>query len=66
MVEDGQKAGNSNLGAYDEIVLTRNTGTIDTFLSCVIIAKAGTAHTGERINVMTQALCIEEVPYHMA
>ena len=26
----------------------------------MIIVKAGTAHTGKRINVMTQALCIKD------
>ena len=60
MVEDDQTAGNSNLGGYDEIVFTKNTKTIDAFLSHEIIAKAGMAHTGKRINVMTQALCIED------
>ena len=34
--------------------------TIDAFLSWVLIAKAGTPHTSERINVTTQALCIED------
>ena len=57
-VEDGQAAGNSNLSGYNEVVLTKNTETIDAFPSCVIIAKAGAAHTSKRINVMTQALCV--------
>ena len=60
MVEDDQTAGNSNLGGYDEIVLTKNTETIDAFLSRVITTKASTAHTGERIDVMTQALHVED------
>ena len=60
MVEDGQTAGNLNLGGYDKIVLTRNTKTIDAFSSHVIIAKAGTAHTGERIDVITQVLPVED------
>ena len=59
-VEDDQTAGNLNLGGYDEIVLTKNTETINTFSSHVIIEKAGAAHTSERIDVMTQALCIED------
>ena len=42
------------------MVLTKNTETIDAFSSCVITAKASTAHTGERIDVMTQALCIKD------
>ena len=58
-MEDDQAAGNSNLSGYDEVVLTKNTKTLIAFSSHVIILKAGTAHTGERINVMTQALCIE-------
>ena len=60
MVEDDQTAGNSNLGGYDKIVLTKHTKTIDAFSSHVIITKAGIAHINERINVMTQALCIPD------
>ena len=59
-VEDDQAAGNSNLSGYDEVALTNDTKIIDAFLSGVIIAEAGTAHTSERIDVMTQALCIED------
>ena len=59
-VEDDQTAGNANLVGYDKIVLTRNTETIDAFLSHVITAKASKAHTSKRINVMTQALCTED------
>ena len=59
-VEEDQTAGNSNLGGYNEMVLTKNTKTIDAFLSHVTTTKTSTAHTGERINVMTQALCIED------
>ena len=60
MVEDDQTAGNSNLGGYDKMVLTKNTWTIDAFSSHVITAKASTAHTSERIDVMTQALHIKD------
>ena len=59
-VKDDQIAGNSNLGGYDEMVLIQNTETIDAFSSCVITAKASTAHTSERIDVMTQAVCVED------
>ena len=59
-VEDDPTTGNSNLGGYDEMVLTKNTETINAFSSHVITAKANTAHTGERINVMTQALCVKD------
>ena len=55
-----QAAGNSNLGGYNEIVLTKNTETIDAFSSHVIISKASTSHTSKRIDVMTQALCIKD------
>ena len=58
-VEEDQTAGNSNLGGYDEMVLTKSTKTNNAFSSCVLTAKANTAHTGERIDVMTQALHIE-------
>ena len=51
-------AGNSNVSGYHKLVITKNTKTIDAFLSRMIIAKAGTACTSKRIDVMTQALCI--------
>ena len=35
MVEDDQTAGNSNLGGYNEMVLTKNIETIDAFSSHV-------------------------------
>ena len=60
MVEDDQTAGNSNLSGYVKIVLTKNTEAIYALSSCVIIAKAGKAHTRKRIDVMTQALCTED------
>ena len=59
-MEDDPTNGNSNLGGYNEVVLTMNTETIDAFSSHVITAKANTAHTGERIDVMTQALHAED------
>ena len=59
-MEDGSTTGNSNLGGYDEVLLTRNTETIDAFSSHVIITKGNTAHTSKRIDVMTQALCVED------
>ena len=59
-MEDDQTAGNSNLGGYDKIFLTKNTETIDAFSSHVITANASTACTGERIDVMTQALCSKD------
>ena len=59
-MEEDPTAGNSNVDAHDEMVHTRNTQTIDAFSSHVITAKVGTAHTGERIDVMTQALCVKD------
>ena len=60
MVEDEQTDGNPNLGGYNEIVLNKNIETINAFSSHVIITKASTAHTSEKIDVMTKALCIED------
>ena len=59
-MEDDPTAGSSNLGGYDEMVLTRNTETIDAFSSHVIPAKANTTHTSERINLITQALHVKD------
>ena len=58
-VEDDQTTKNSNLGGYDKMILTKNTETINAFLSHVITIKANTAHTSQRINVMTQAVCVK-------
>ena len=52
-------AGESDPGKYDEVVTTKDTETIDAFLSCIIHARMGTAYTGKEINVMTQAICAE-------
>ena len=43
-----------------KIVTTKNTETIDTFSSHVIHVRIRSTHTGEGINVMTQALCMED------
>ena len=60
-MEDGKVvAGKSNPSEYDEVVTTKDTKTIDAFSSHVIHARMRTAHTGEGINVMTQALCMED------
>ena len=58
-MEDG-KPGESDPSDYDEIVTTKEAKTIDAFSSQVIHVKMKTAHRGEGINVMTQALCIED------
>ena len=60
-IENGKAfAGESDPSEYDEIVTTEDTETIDAFSSHVIHAKMRTAHTGEGINVMTQALHAED------
>ena len=50
----------TNPSDYDEMVTTKDTETIDAFLSHVIHARMRTAYTGEGINVTTQALCAED------
>ena len=52
-VEDDQTPGNTNYSGYHEMVLPKNTETINAFASCVITAKGAMANTSERINVMT-------------
>ena len=60
-IEDSKAvAGESDSSEYDEIVTTKDTKTIDAFSSHIIHAKMRTAHTGEGINVMTQALHVED------
>ena len=60
-IEDSKVvAGKSNPSEYDVVVTTKNTETIDAFSSHVIHARMRTTHIGEGINVMTQALCMED------
>ena len=59
-VVDDENAESANLNGYDEVVFMRNMETIDTFSSCVLPTKAEKAYMGECINVMTQALQIED------
>ena len=53
-------AGESDPSEYDEVVTTKDTETIDAFSSHVIHARMGMAHTGEGINMITQALHAED------
>ena len=53
-------AGESDPSEYNEVVTTKDIETINAFLSCIIHARTGMAHTGEGINVMTQALHSED------
>ena len=59
-MEDCQAAGKSSLSEYDEVVVTKNSETIDAFSSHVIPMKAEKVYTGERINVEIQALQAED------
>ena len=60
MENDKVAAGESDTSEYYEVVTTKDTKTIDAFSSHVIHARMRMAHTGEGINVMTQALCAED------
>ena len=53
-VEDRQTAEKSGPSEYNEVVITKNTETIDAFSSHVIPMKMERAYLGRRINVMTQ------------
>ena len=59
-VEDNQGVGKSSLGGYNRVVITKNTESIGAFSSHVIPVKTEKAYIGERIDVMTQALQIED------
>ena len=51
MVEDDQVTGESSLGEYNKVVITKNVETIDAFSSHVIPVKTEKAYLGERINI---------------
>ena len=57
---DKLAAGESDPSEYYKVVTTKDTETIDAFLTNIIHARTGTAYTGEGINMMTQALCAED------
>ena len=59
-IEDGTLSKESDPNDYDEIVTTKEAETIVACSSQVKHVKMKTAHWGEGINVMTQALCIED------
>ena len=60
MENDRIAAGESDPSEYNEVVIAEDTEIIDAFSSCVMHARMEMAHTGEGINMMTQALCIED------
>ena len=57
---DKDATGESGPSEYNEVVTTKDTKTIGAFSSHIIHVRMGTAHTGEGINVMTQALHTED------
>ena len=59
-MEDDQAMGESGLSEYNKVVITKNTETVGAYSSHVIPMKAEKACTGGRINVMTQALWVED------
>ena len=46
--------------SYDQLMYTQNVETIELFSSHVMPVKAGSAHTGECINITVQALWTED------
>ena len=60
MGNDKIAAEESDPNEYDKVVTTKDTRIIDAFLSPVIHARMGMAHTGEGMNVMMQALHTED------
>ena len=59
-MEDSQTAENSGPSEYDEVFITKNAETIDAFSYHVIPVKMERAYLRGRINVMTQALRVED------
>ena len=54
-VGDGQKE-EVGTNSYNQLMYTQNAETIEPFSSCIVLVKAGRAHTGVHINIMVQAL----------
>ena len=50
----------SSPNGYNELVITKNTETLDAFSSWFIPIKVAKAYIGEHINIMTQALQTED------
>ena len=55
-IADDQAMEESDPDEYDEVVITKNTETVDAFSSPVIPMKVEKAYTGKHINIMTQVL----------
>ena len=50
----------SNSDDYDQVMSTQNMETIEAFSSHMVLVKVGRAYTGECINIMVQALQMED------
>ena len=59
-MEDSQTVEKSGPSEYNEVVITKNAETIDAFSSHVIPVKMERAYLRGRINVMSQALQVED------
>ena len=49
-----------NPDSYDQVMFTQNVKTIEPFSFYMVSVKVGRAYTGECINIMVQALQIED------
>ena len=56
---DGQEEG-VDMNGYDQLMYTQNAETIEPFSSRIVLVRAGRAYVGECINVMVQALQIQD------
>ena len=57
---DNQNMEESSPDEYDEVVITKNTETVDAFSSCVIPVKVEKTYMEKHINVMIQAMQTED------
>ena len=64
-MEDGKVAAvESDPSEFNEVVTTKDTETIDTFSSCIIHVRTGTACNSVGLNVITQALHAKDGSLH--
>ena len=60
MVDNKVATGVLDLTEYDKVVTTKDSDLIDAFSSHIIHMRVRTAYMGMGLNVMTQALCVED------
>ena len=60
MEDDKVTAGVLDLTEYDVVVTIKDTEMIDAFSCCIIHVRTRTAYTGMGLNVITQALHVED------